>query len=616
MNNRVIDVTIKGSDYTKVIESLIQIKENGKVIYNYEDGIDQWNDLLVEILCDENEKHIDKDDFIINVFNSISKKEIENIMYDEEDTINNVDDNEEDYKLYFGSGKSMMIGARVGVIKFKRWHSYLFPRKNNKLENDIVFNIIVQIQSRFDIKYEDGMRLLTKPYFLSTMLLRNHDGKEYKNEIPYDEESIYDFLLVFVFKQRFSYAVQKGLFRTYRRFERNDDRLRGTIDVSRHIKLNAGRNNGKIAYSYRENTVDNYMNCLIVKAYEILKRKHYDLVYDEFDSSIDLKGTLDFIKNQLSSTELNDMYLIAKNTRSIAHPFYNEYESLRKICIWILRDDGVTFFDGSEDDDIRGMLFYIPRLWEKYLEDEMKEKLKLDNIKFETQYESYEFGILGKDGYDYKLLALPDFMFYISDDSDSKKYKNKFMILDAKFKPKWRGAIGSWKTENDNKQNGKSDVKEDIDKCIRDMVVNDCIATGVIFPMNYKKRVEQDDDDENSNNYSFSYDNNKIVHPISKDCEEKIFYTFPIIVPYITDENENDYNKWIKGFDNNLNEGIKKIGEILEKESKVYRYIKVYNDSFKEYIMKTRFILDGNDADREDKLNKEIEDYKKRINMA
>ena len=32
--------------------------------------------------------------------------------------------------------------------------------------------------------------------------------------------------------------------------------------------------------------------------------------------------------------------------------------------------------------------------------------------------------------------------------------------------------------------------------------------------------------------------------------------------------------------------------------------------------MKTRFILDGNDADREDKLNKEIEDYKKRINMA
>ena len=36
----------------------------------------------------------------------------------------------------------------------------------------------------------------------------------------------------------------KGLYKTYQRFEKNDDKLKGTIDISRHIRLNLGLPSG------------------------------------------------------------------------------------------------------------------------------------------------------------------------------------------------------------------------------------------------------------------------------------------------------------------------------------------------------------------------------------
>ncbi|WP_416373936.1 5-methylcytosine restriction system specificity protein McrC [Mycoplasmopsis cynos] len=65
------------------------------------------------------------------------------------------------------------------------------------------------------------------------------------------------------------------MFRTYQRFEKNDDKLRGTIDVSKHIKQNMWMNSGLISYSYRENSIDNYTNHLIVKTYQYLKKNTF-----------------------------------------------------------------------------------------------------------------------------------------------------------------------------------------------------------------------------------------------------------------------------------------------------------------------------------------------------
>jgi 5-methylcytosine-specific restriction endonuclease McrBC regulatory subunit McrC len=50
----------------------------------------------------------------------------------------------------------------------------------------------------------------------------------------------------------------------------------------------------------------------------------------------------------------------------IRHPFYAEYEKLRKICILILRKEGLNVYDHS-DEDVFGILFDGAWIWEKYI---------------------------------------------------------------------------------------------------------------------------------------------------------------------------------------------------------------------------------------------------------
>lgn len=105
---------------------------------------------------------------------------------------------------------------------------------------------------------------------------------------------------------------------------------------------------------------------------------------------------------------------------------------------------------------------YAPELWEKYIAKKIK------GLKFKSQCEIKVLNINSNDNYIQPTRS--DFVFY--DDS------NPYMILDAKFKPDWievakTGFIGNY-------------LLPDYDKCIRDMVSINAIATGVIFPTNSK----------------------------------------------------------------------------------------------------------------------------------
>ena len=108
--------------------------------------------------------------------------------------------------------------------------------------------------------------------------------------------------------------------------------MKGTLDIARHIKLNSGQKNGCIAYSYRENTINNYLNHLIVAAYYHLKNKYYDLVVDNFDRYYDLIKVFVFLSSDIGFSNANVYYLINKNVKTIAHPYFTEYEHLRFIC--------------------------------------------------------------------------------------------------------------------------------------------------------------------------------------------------------------------------------------------------------------------------------------------
>ena len=77
-------------------------------------------------------------------------------------------------------------------------------------------------------------------------------------------------LLIFLFPFYLKEAMRKGSFKTYIRNQYNDDNVKGTIDIARHIKKNTPFT-GNIAYSHREFSYDNYLMQLIRHTIEFIK---------------------------------------------------------------------------------------------------------------------------------------------------------------------------------------------------------------------------------------------------------------------------------------------------------------------------------------------------------
>ena len=146
------------------------------------------------------------------------------------------------------------------LISENEWHS-MEDDPGEARTGPVHVQVKLQIQSRID-----AANRKSQPYFLAAMLMHGKNIDLNDDMVPSDEEELFDYLLLFWFRDQFREAIRKGFYRQYRRFERNDDRLKGSIDFSRHIRLNMGQRNGKIAYNIRENTNNNYINHLIVAA--------------------------------------------------------------------------------------------------------------------------------------------------------------------------------------------------------------------------------------------------------------------------------------------------------------------------------------------------------------
>lgn len=424
------------------------------------------------------------------------------------------------------------FGGIVGVVSktIDLYKSDIKGELGNDEENkEYKVEISLQIQSRFDIKEENGRKVIGKPFFLSTMLsgsnpILNNDF------IPSNtEDYLFDYLLLFIFKAKLEEANVKGLYRTYHRFERNDDRVKGSIDVSRHIKENMGLNNGRIAYSYRENSVNNYLNHLIVTAYNYLKKKYFGMVNGLFDNnSPELKRLIDNLSLSIGYPKYDIKTTIMKNLNSISHPFYTEYEALRKICLKILRNEGISIFDGISSDKVEGILFYIPDLWERYLEGFLRDSQYTFSPQWKIKLIDYNNDNI------FRQSTYPDYVFF-----NDRHFREPFMILDAKFKEKWSEIVLN--------KGAMSNALEDYDKAVRDMVSINAHATGVVFPTNDIRAL---------NPREF------ISHNISEFNKTDKFLSFPIYVPYSSD----NYREWSNNFRNNCKNIASIIKEYVVKE--------------------------------------------------
>ncbi len=210
------------------------------------------------------------------------------------------------------------------------------------------------IRSRFDRDDND--------FFMHYMLARVMSLNVFDLQHSTDRDSVFDFVLFF-FPFFLNRALSQGLYKEYVTIHHNDSRVRGVIDVSKHIRLNIPFT-GSIAYKTREHTADNDLIELVRHTIEYIRTTDFGtsiLTRDE-----QTKENVSMIMEATPRYEKRDrISIMNKNLRTKIHPYYTEYEPLRNLCLQILRQEELKY--GNDDDTVYGVLFDGAWLWESYL---------------------------------------------------------------------------------------------------------------------------------------------------------------------------------------------------------------------------------------------------------
>lgn len=219
----------------------------------------------------------------------------------------------------------------------------------------------MKIYSRFDNQKHD--------FFLHYMLQKVFSFNIFNLDFTSSEDNVFEFL-VYMFPAMLKKAMRQGIYKEYRRFIHNDANVRGTIDISRHIRENIPFR-GTVAYNTREFSFDNSVTELIRHTIEYIKTIPSGDIILSSDKTVE-----DCIKKIVSYTHSYNhterIKIIQDNLRPRIHPFYKEYTALQKLCVQILRQEEIKY--GTDDDRIYGILFDGAWLWEEYLNTLLCEK--------------------------------------------------------------------------------------------------------------------------------------------------------------------------------------------------------------------------------------------------
>ena len=251
----------------------------------------------------------------------------------------------------------------------------VFTLEGNKLTTGNIMGFIgcggteVTIHSRFSSRYEDDyfMQYLLQKVFAINIFDLNHSRS---NENALD-------MTVLLFPYFLQKALLQGLYREYQRIEYNDDRIRGAIDFSRHIKQNYPFRNGKVSYSTKEYRYDNSLTQLIRHTIEYIKTLGHSsyILY----ANKDIQSYVQTIVDATPSYRKGDLAkVVSQNIRPKIHPYYSEYRPLQRLCLDILRHQRISY--GLNSEQIHGVLFDGAWLWEEYLAITMK-KAHFDHAK-------------------------------------------------------------------------------------------------------------------------------------------------------------------------------------------------------------------------------------------
>ena len=349
----------------------------------------------------------------------------------------------------------------------------IFSNKEEKIENERIFSIDedniatnnlmgfvgyneteVTIQSRFSTGNND--------YFLHYMLQKVYSINLFDLKHSSSNENIFDFL-IYLFPFYLKKAMRQGIYKEYKRKEYNNSNIKGAINIAQHLKSNLPFR-GKVAYSSREQSYDNKVTQLIRHTIEFIKQ--HKLANNILSSDTETQQKVNEII-QLTPTfqNSNRISVINSNLRPMAHPYFSEYTDLQRICLQILRYEGLKY--GQEKNKIYGILFDGAWLWEEYTNTILKDcgfKHPRNDI--------FKGGInLFRTRGHY--LRYPDF------------WKEGF-IIDAKYK----------------KMNNKTIGRDDMHQIISYMYVKQAKTGGFIYPFNGKNEASLEEEIGHLNGYN------------------------------------------------------------------------------------------------------------------
>jgi len=217
-----------------------------------------------------------------------------------------------------------------------------------------VNNCEITIQSRFAKNKND--------YFLHYMLQKVFSINLFDLKHGMNNESIFDFLL-YLFPFYLKKALRQGLYKEYHKQEYNDSNIKGSININKHIQRNIPFT-GNVAYQVREYSYDNKITQLIRHTIELIKQHKFAQGILDLDS--ETQSCVNEIIQATPKYELRErLSIINKNLKPFSHPYFFEYKALKKICMQILKYEGLKY--GKEKDKVYGLLFDGAWLWEEYL---------------------------------------------------------------------------------------------------------------------------------------------------------------------------------------------------------------------------------------------------------
>ncbi|MCM1139553.1 MAG: McrC family protein [Muribaculum sp.] len=212
----------------------------------------------------------------------------------------------------------------------------------------------LNITSRFDKEgnYRFILYMLCKVFSLNITNLENFGTTS----------NILDILPI-LFPAYLHKALTQGIYRPYSDIHHNDLRIRGRIDLNRHIKENIPFA-GKVASAARERSADNVVMQLIRHTIEHIC--HYLFLKDLLSSNKDISDDISLIKSITSSYNRRDLGKVMNANQKITrHPYFTEYAPLQHLCLAILKRNKIAY--NHTGKKMHGVLIDVAWLWEEYL---------------------------------------------------------------------------------------------------------------------------------------------------------------------------------------------------------------------------------------------------------